>query len=155
MSKDRIACKDSRYLPVAGQCDIEDEVVPGNSRDLEQLLVQRIAFDGSFGCQGFTHEQGRVNCLDGWFGCDSGNNQLPASRIAGHQMGLNKAQGDAKVGIYEVVMNVNGRFATRCSKIAMLPRGPGIVADDPIVSCDLRTDDLVHFDRRGGPMQPS
>ena len=87
------------------------------------------------------------------FRCDSGNDQLASSRIAGHQMRLDEAERDPEIGIHEVVVNMNRRSAVCSSEIAMLPNGSRIIADNSVGSGNFGADNLIHFGRRGGSMQ--
>ena len=106
----RIARKHSRDPPVLREGHVKTEVVAGHARNPQQLGVQWIACDGALGRQRFAHKARRVNHLDGFLRGQPRSHQLATAGETQHQVLLNKAKRDVKIGGHETAHRCRPAF---------------------------------------------
>src|ERR1017187_9627327 len=136
VSLDRVAREDSRDLAFLRQRHIQNKVVAGHARNLEQLGVQRIVDNGTLCSERLAHEARRVNYLDGFLSSQARSDQLTPAGKAQHQMLLDEAKRDMQTGSHETLVDVNRSSTLRCAQRAMPRKIARIMADDAISSCD-------------------
>ena len=71
--------KDRRDVAVAGEGDIDDELVTGHAGEFEEFKMQRIVLDGAFHGAGLAHEAGAVDDFDGFLRGEAGDDEFAAS----------------------------------------------------------------------------
>src|ERR1017187_3245773 len=145
VSLDRIACKDSRDLAFLGQRHVQNKVVAGHARNLKQLGMQRIVDDRSLGSERLAHEAWRVNHLDGLLRGQARSYQFAATGKAQHQMLLDEAKRDVKIGSHETLVDINRSSALGCAHRAMPCKIARIMTDDAIFPCDLGANDEINL----------
>src|SRR5688572_18535093 len=120
MSTLRIPGKDSRYLAVSGQRDIDDEVMTSHSCDLEQLPMQRVVLYRSFDRPRIAHELRAMQDLDGFLRRESRRHEFPAPGESKHQVRFDESECDSQVRGNESIVDVNGRARLRFAQRAVL-----------------------------------
>src|SRR6201996_7057453 len=75
MCNHRIAGKNPSDFAVTGERDVHYEVVPSDSRDLQQFAVKRIIFGVALRRAVFTHELRAMQDLDRFLSCQARSNE--------------------------------------------------------------------------------
>ena len=70
------------------------KIVPCQARDFEQFAMQRVVLDRAFHGADIAHEFRTVQHLDGFLSGQTGSNQLPAARVAEHEVRLDETERD-------------------------------------------------------------
>ncbi len=80
-----------------------------HAHDLELLLVQRVAREVALDRRRVLHEARAVKGADGVGVGDSRCDDLPAARVAGHEMRLDEPGGDPQLGLDEAAIELDRR----------------------------------------------
>ncbi len=150
-----VAGEDSGDAAVAGEGDVDDEIVAGHTGDFEEFAVERVVVDGAFDGFRLTHEFGAVEDFDGFLGGESGGNEFTAAGEAEHEVGFDEAEGDAEIGGDEPLIDVDRGSGGCDAEAPVFGKDAGIVVDDADLLCDGFADDLVDFGIGGGAVESS
>ena len=148
-----VAGHDRGDAPVAVERDIDDEVAARHAGDLGVLFVDGVAIQDAAVGLGVFEQLGAVPALDRFEGGHAGADQLPAARVAGHQVGLDQAGGDLQVGLHVAAVDPAGNPArSRADERVLLEPGAEMVLDS-IARHDLWPEHLELLGVGAGPVQ--
>ena len=93
----------------ACQGDVDHEVMARERGDFQQLLMQRIAGERSFGGTRIAHEQRTVQPLDRFLAGQADRNEFASAGEARHQVGLNEPKRDMQIGFHKPPVDMHRR----------------------------------------------
>ncbi len=138
---------------IAGQGNIQDEIVARQARDFEEFAMQRVVLDGALHGARVPHELGTVQHLDGFLSGQSGSNQFPAARVAEHEMRLDETKRDVEFGRGEAFIDVHGRTGAAGAEMPVGREIAGIVVDDAKGRGDFLPTDFADLAFRSGAVE--
>ena len=138
---------------IAGQGDVQHEIVARHARDFEEFAMQRVVLDGALDGARVAHEFRTVQHLDGFLRGQTGGDQFPAARVAEHEVRLDEAERDVEIGRDEAFVDVHRRAGTGDAEVAMGREIARIVVDDTKGRGDFLAADLANFAFGGGAVE--
>ncbi len=138
-----VAGHDRGDLPAAVQGDVDDEIAAGHPGDSGVLFVDRVAVENPAIGVGMFEQFRAVPALDGLERSDSWTDQLTATGVAGHQVGLDQTGGDLQVGTNVSGVDPSGDSAGGRADERVLFQAGAVVILDAITGYDLGAEHLL------------
>ncbi len=149
-----VAGNDRRHPSLAVQRHVDDEVASGHAADPRVLLVDRVAFEDPVVRPGILEERGAVPQFDGLEDGDPRADELPASRIPGHQVRFDKARGDLEPSSHVTAVDPGGDTPRGRSDQGVLVHSGAVVVLDTIGRRNLLPEHLDFLGGRARPVHP-
>lgn len=140
-----VAGEGSGDAAVAGESDVDDEIVARHAGDFKEFAVERVVVDGAFDGLGLTHEFRAVEHLDGFLRGESGSDEFAAAGKAEHEMRFDEAESNAEIGGNEALIDVDRGSGRSDAKAPVFGEYAGIMVDDTDLLCRGFPDDLLDF----------
>ena len=109
VARDHLAEVDVDEVAVLVDHRVERVDLAQHAHDLELLLVQRVAGEVALDRRRVLHEARAVERADRVLVRDAGRDHLAPARVAGHEVRLDEAGGDAQVRLDEAAVELDRR----------------------------------------------
>ena len=149
----RVSGEHARNRPVAGQRHVQHEIVARHSRNLQELAMQRVVLRRTLHGARIPHEFRTVQHLDGLLRGQPRSNQLPAARIAQHEMRFDETERDVQIGRGESLVDIHGRTRLSRAEVAVGRKVSGVMVHNAVGACDFLSADFANLSVRRGTVQ--
>ena len=119
MRRLRLPGEHGRNRAIARQRNIQQEIVPRHAGNLQQLPMQRVIFDRALHRPRIAHEFRAVQYLDRFLSGQPGRDQLPPAGKTKHEMRLDEAERDVKIGGQKTAVDIDRRAGGGRSQMPM------------------------------------
>lgn len=148
-----MAGEDLGDFAVAGEGDVDEEVVAGDAGDFDEFAVEGVVLDGAFDGALVAHEFGAMEDFDGFLGGEAWGDEFAAAGEAEHEVGFDEAEGDVEVGGDEAGVDVDGGTGGGIAEVGVFGEDFGVVVDDVDVAVEVGADDFADFVLGGGAVE--